>query len=384
MNENEKIISVCILTSVHPPFDVRIFRKEANALVKAGYDVTLIAQDEREWIVDGVKIINLRKPRSRIERMTRTVVSAFQKAFKIKADVYHLHDPELLPVGLFLRCLGKKVIYDIHEDYITSIQQKKYLPRIILYPLASFIGFLEKIFVSCFSGVIIAEKYYAERFPKAIPVLNYPILNDSNPINSLAPSVYLSKKYRWCLYTGVISPDRGALNHINVMTKDNEIGICMIGRCESGLYNALFDKIDKKCIARDRLVIVGKDKYVQKNEMVSIVKNNSWLAGLAVFPKTAHYEKKELTKLFEYMQDGLPIIASNFPVWRELIEECKCGLLVQPDNHQELVEAANYLIANPDERSRMSANGRKSVFEKYNWDVESTKLINFYEKLIAS
>jgi len=355
------MVKVCVLTSVHPPFDVRIFHKEAVTLVKAGYEVVLIAQHDKEEIVDGVRIISLKKPANRIARMTKTVWSAFRKALQIKADVYHLHDPELLPIGFFLRCFGKKVIYDIHEDYITSIKQKKYLPRIISYPLASLIGFFEKIVVSCFNGVIIAEKYYVTRFPKAIPVLNYPILHVSNTINSLTPSVDLSKKYRWCLYTGVISYDRGALNHINIMTEKNEIGLCMIGRCDSILYNALFDKVVKKNIARDRLVIIGKDKYVPKNEMVSIVKNNNWLAGLAVFPKTEHYEKKELTKLFEYMQDGLPIIASNFPVWRELIDECKCGLCVDPLNPSEIAKAIDYILTHPEEAQQMGKNGLRGA-----------------------
>ena len=107
---------VCILTSVHPPFDVRIFHKEAKSLVKAGYDVTLIAQHDKEEIVDGVKIVNLHKPRNRIERMTKTVWSAYRKAVQVDADIYHFHDPELMPIALRLRKRGKRVIYDIHED----------------------------------------------------------------------------------------------------------------------------------------------------------------------------------------------------------------------------------------------------------------------------
>ena len=98
------MVKVCVLTSVHPPFDVRIFHKEAVTLVKAGYEVVLIAQHDKEEIVDGVRIISLKKPANRIARMTKTVWSAFRKALQIKADVYHLHDPELLPIGFFLRC----------------------------------------------------------------------------------------------------------------------------------------------------------------------------------------------------------------------------------------------------------------------------------------
>jgi hypothetical protein len=127
---------VCILTSVHPPFDVRIFHKEAKSLVKAGYDVTLIAQHDKEEIVDGVKIINLQKPRNRIERMTKTIWSAYRKAVQVDADIYHFHDPELIPVGLLLKKIGKSVIYDVHEEYFESIKLKEWLPSLLRYFIA--------------------------------------------------------------------------------------------------------------------------------------------------------------------------------------------------------------------------------------------------------
>ena len=108
-------IKVCILTSVHPPFDNRIFHKEAKSLTKAGYDVTLIAQHDKDEVVDGIRIVPLPKPKNRIERMTKTVWMVFRLALKENADVYHFHDPELIIIGLMLRARGKKVIYDIQD-----------------------------------------------------------------------------------------------------------------------------------------------------------------------------------------------------------------------------------------------------------------------------
>lgn len=60
---------ICILTSVHPAFDVRIFYKEARTLARAGYDVTLIAQHDKNEIVDGVKVIALPKAKNRFFRV---------------------------------------------------------------------------------------------------------------------------------------------------------------------------------------------------------------------------------------------------------------------------------------------------------------------------
>ena len=107
---------VCILTSVHTPFDTRIFHKQAKSLLKAGYDVTLIAQHDRDELVGGIRIIALPKPKNRLRRMLGTW-RVCKLAFKQKAEIYHLHDPELLQIGLLSKILGKKVIYDVYEEY---------------------------------------------------------------------------------------------------------------------------------------------------------------------------------------------------------------------------------------------------------------------------
>src|SRR6266852_8296265 len=107
---------VCVLTSVHSPFDVRIFHKECKALVQAGYRVSMVAPHEEDMVVEGVAIRAVPRSRRRIWRMTGTALHVLRKALAEQADVYHFHDPELIPVGLFLRACGKKVVYDIHED----------------------------------------------------------------------------------------------------------------------------------------------------------------------------------------------------------------------------------------------------------------------------
>ena len=114
LKNNIKI--VCILTSVHPAFDVRIYHKEAKTLVQAGYNVTLIAQNNKDEIVDGVNIIALPKPKNRFVRIFGLTWRVFCLALGQHAGVYHFHDPELIFIGVLLRLLGKKVIYDVHED----------------------------------------------------------------------------------------------------------------------------------------------------------------------------------------------------------------------------------------------------------------------------
>ena len=118
------------MTSVHNPFDVRIFHKECKSLYKAGFNVSLVAQHDKDEVVDGIKILSVPKAKNRFCRMVKTTWQVFRRAVKEKASVYHFHDPELIPLGLLLKLLGKKVIYDIHEDYVTSIKIKEYLSKI--------------------------------------------------------------------------------------------------------------------------------------------------------------------------------------------------------------------------------------------------------------
>src|SRR5947199_8635423 len=112
------------MTSVHSALDPRIFAKECVALAAAGHDVTLIAADDSDAVREGVKIRCVKRPSGRLARMLVTSCSVFRTALAERADVYHFHDPELIPWGLVLRVLGKRVIYDVHEDYVSAIAQR--------------------------------------------------------------------------------------------------------------------------------------------------------------------------------------------------------------------------------------------------------------------
>lgn len=120
------------MTTVHHPYDPRIYHKECMSLAAAGFDVTLIAQPPENSQLNETKAIRhipLKTYTSRLKRMIFGTREAYKKAKSLNADVYHFHDPELLPVAWLLKKKNNHVIYDIHEDYITSILQKDYLSR---------------------------------------------------------------------------------------------------------------------------------------------------------------------------------------------------------------------------------------------------------------
>ncbi len=151
-------MKICHLTSVHPYNDARIFHKECVSLANAGFDVTLIAPVDTSITEQGVTVLPAGSWKNRFSRLFVTIPRLLFQALKQRARIYQIHDPELLPIAPILRLSGAAVVYDIHEDYVTSIPQKSYIPKTLGKPLAHLVGNLES-FLSLWCQKVIAEKF---------------------------------------------------------------------------------------------------------------------------------------------------------------------------------------------------------------------------------
>lgn len=374
-------VKVVHLTSVHPPNDNRIFHKECRTLAQAGFAVTLVAPAEKDDVVDGVKIKPVPRYDSRLLRMLLTTWRVFWAGVAETGDIYHFHDPELIPFGLLLRLVGRRVIYDIHEDYITSISQKRYLPRLLRKPLARVFGWFENLSSKAFR-LVLAERYYSRRFPTGTLILNYPRLDffrfdDSAPVNqddlqNAQPAL------RRLIYTGRVTVDRGALIYARMVSEIPDIEVTVVGYCPPALAEQMRATAGQ---GASRLKIIGEGRFVPFEEIAAIYRSGLWTAGLAIFPRTPHYVQKELTKFFEYMAAGIPIICSNFPVWRELVAENEVGVCVDPDDIRSIRMAIDALTADRNRAVEMGKRGRDLVSKRFNWEVEGRKLVEFYDNL---
>lgn len=367
-------MKVAHISTVHSPHDPRIYHKQCRTLAKAGFEVTLIIpEDGKEFHPqDGVEVFLLPRPINRRERLAKTRKRAYQEARALNADIYHFHDPELIPLGRKLKHNDNIVIYDIHEDYETAMQQKEYLPN-FLAPLAALAyrtatNLLTRNFELC-----LAEKYYREKFPRGKCILNYPLLSSQD--------IDHSEDHASCrlLYTGNVTAERGAYIHARLPELDSQVSVEYIGKCSQGVADEVFRLAGSNV---NRVKITGVEQYIPMEQIEEACFNNRWLAGLALFPPTEHYKRKELTKFFEYMYAKIPILCSDFPTWSQFVTRYDCGIAVNPMDEEEIRAALRFLRDNPDRAAEMGENGRKAIIQQLNWDVEGNKLVNWYRELL--
>jgi len=363
------------MTTVHHPYDPRIYHKQCKSLENAGFDVTLIARRDPKGN-DGDKTINhilLKTYKSRLKRMIFGTYDAYKKAKSMNADIITFHDPELLPAARLLKNKDNVVIYDIHEDYITSIMQKDYLSESVKKIVASGYKLMEKFFTRDM-GLSLAEKYYQEMYPDGVWILNYPTVNERFIEHERTGEVEDR-----VLYTGNVSHVRGARYHAKLPVIDPGINVHFVGKCPGELAEEMYDVAGEH---KNRLHIEGIDSFVEKEVIEERYLERNWLAGIALFPPTEHYKKKELTKFFEYMNAGIPVICSDFPVWKAFVERYECGIAVDPEDDEAIKEALDYLRNNPEEASKMGRNGKKAVMEELNWQTQEYKLVRWYNGLL--
>jgi glycosyltransferase involved in cell wall biosynthesis len=365
------MIKICILTSVHSPFDdIRIFHKEARSLVKAGYDVTLITQHDRDEIVNEIRIVALPKPSNRIQRMTKTVWQAYRAAHKTDADVYHFHDPELIPIGLWLKWHGKRVIYDVHEDVPRQNLSKTYIPAILRKPISSMLATLEAFSACRFDAVVTATPFINERFLKlgayAVNVNNYPLLSELYPTEGRWEA-----KEKVVCYIGGITGIRGAFEMVEAIEKVG-CGLLLAGNIESDIENRL-----KKMTGWRYVEALG---FIDRSDVQNVTTRS--MGGLVLLHPIVNYIDSLPIKMFEYMSAGIPVIASNFPLWKEIVEGPGCGICVDPLNPEEIAKAIQWIMEHPAEAEHMGQNCRRAVEEKFNWGIEEKKLLSVYRELL--
>jgi glycosyltransferase involved in cell wall biosynthesis len=346
---------------------VRIFQKELKSLAKEYEAYFIVADGLGNDTKDNVRIIDIGlRSQSRLKRAIRDSKKALQKALEIECDLYHLHDPELLKVGLRLKKEKKKVVFDAHEDLPQQILTKEYIPKSVRKVVSIYYKFYEARVSKKLDAVVAATPTIANKFngygAHAITVCNYPIAE-------IRPSNYSINKN--LVYIGGISDSRGLLTMLEAI-KSTNYKLNLAGK----FFNKEIEQEAKLHPAWSQVNWLG---FLDSKEVKSILSDSS--IGLVVLKPFKSYKESLPVKMFEYMNAGIPYIASKFSIWENITNKHNCGICVDPLSLDEIAKAINELYNNPEKAKKMGMNGQKAIETEYNWDKEKIKLFELYEAL---
>jgi glycosyltransferase involved in cell wall biosynthesis len=362
-------IKVVHLSSVHRASDTRIFHKECHSLVQAGYDVTLIARHDRDETVDGIKIRAVRSGVSnRLIRMTKSVFDVLRMALEEDGDIYHFHDPELIPVGLVLKLRHKRVVYDVHESVSKQIRSKFWIPAQLRAPVADIYRLLERSVAQIIDGVVVATPGIAEYFPpaKTVVVQNLALVEEFASIDT---SDYASRE-SLVVYIGGITRARGIQEMVDAMHLTTADARMLLG----GSFAP--PALEAEMQARPGYERVDSLGWLERNGVRQALSRAR--VGLLVLHPEPNYLDSYPVKLYEYLAAGLPVIASDFPFWEQFVKDIGAGLMVDPLDTVAVSEAINWLFEHPDDAQAMGQRGREAVSREYSWENEAKKLVDFY------
>lgn len=364
------MIKVCHISTAHTAKDVRIFYKECKSLAKAGFDVKFIVINGESFTEDGVEVIGVPCNFSgRLSRFTKATREAYKKALEIDARIYHFHDPEFLPFASKLIKKGKKVIYDAHEDLPRQILSKYYIPKLIRKLISFFVEIYENSVCKKLTYIITATPEIENRFkkinPHSVAINNYPLIEELEGLKN-----DVQKENSVC-YIGGISRIRGAKEMILAMKNQKPRLTIAGGFSENDLEEELI-----KTPGFENVDYIG---FANRKKAGQVMLNS--IAGLVVFHPEPNHINAQPNKIFEYMSAGIPVIGSDFPLWKQIIEKNNCGICVDPLNPQKIADAIQSLSENPEKAKQMGENGFQKVREKYNWAIEEKKLVDIYNSI---
>lgn len=337
--------------------------------------MVLIAPHDRDEAVDGVRLRHVPKPRGRLARMLGTTLRVGRAALAEKADLYHLHDPELLPVGRFLRLLGKRVVFDMHENLPKAMLSKPWAPGWLRPPLSCCCRLAERMLLGPLP-VVFAETSYEADYPwvrSSRVVLNLPVLPELPDASDKHRAPTLG-------YVGGVSADRGSqltLEALSLLKASGlEVGFECVGPATAEHAEELAAQVARSALRGFRAY--GR---MPASEAWRVMARCH--IGLAVLKPLPNFVESFPTKMFEYMAMGLPVIVSDAPLYRGVVESAGCGLCVDPDDARALADAIRTLVEDPAEATAMGRRGQQAVRERYNWDSEFEKLQALYRETLG-
>ena len=386
-----KPIRICHFSTVHRGVEIRIVRKELASLAAAGYDAHAVIAATPEEVAEAAKLgvtihpLQERPGAGRVSRMTRKMYDAWSQCRAVDAQLYHFHDPELIPLGLLLKLSGRKVVIDVHEDLANQILTKHWIPAPIRKVVSRLARGMERIAARRLDGTVVAASklgpFFEDVARRLMVVHNYPLLSElasppteeeanlplSELVKKLPPATHVA-------YVGGISRIRGIYEAVAAVEKA-DVGLVLAGTFKT--------KAERdQAAAMSGWPRVDELGWVARDGIRAALQRS--FAGLCTLHPTPNHVSAEPIKLLEYMAAGIPSIVSDIPDWVEFVEKHDIGLCVDPMDVDAIAKAIVTLRDDPERRAQMGRNGQKAVMEQYNWNTQAKRLEALYEEILKS
>ena len=367
-------MKVCNLTSVHPRYDTRIFLKQCWAQSLQGEAHLVVADNRKDEVKDNINIHGVKGYKNRFLRMTLAVWNVYRRAKSVKADIYILHDPELLSIALLLKKTGAKVFFDSHECYTESLQNAYWIPSFLRKYVVRLYQNIESFILPRLDGLIAATDHIADvlhKYNKNIFVLhNYALLEEFSECKK--PNFDHNNRV---LYCGGITENHGILQMLKALELcRNDIKLILCGTFSP---NTLLEQC-KSLPGWSKVEYMGQVGRQQLHHF-----GEKCFCGMCcVWPTKAYINSCGL-KIFEYAGMYLPVIASNFDLWKQIISNNNkpFGLFVDPKDPQEIAAAIDKLYENKTLAKQLGESGRNAVEMKYNFEAEMEGYLKFLLKM---
>ncbi|MBU8921205.1 MAG: glycosyltransferase [Bacteroidales bacterium] len=374
-----KQMRVCHVTTVHPPFDTRIFHKQCRSLASAGHDVHLVAQHSCDEIVDSVQIWGLPTAPNRLLRILIWPWLAIKRILTLepRPEIVHFHDPELLIYLSWLRLLGFRVVYDVHENVAGSLRNKHYLPSLVGRMVANIFSLIERVGLVAGLPTVHVMDTIAEQYP----VPRYLVRNLPNrSLVSEAERAITSSPWRLA-YLGAITENRGAMTMLELLAglvrDGHDVHLTLAGNIVPVELQARMASFISASNLGDRVTMTGR---VEWKHGISIVRDAH--LGLCLLDPTPNYMNSLPTKALEYMSQGVPVVISNFDCFIPFVSKPNAGIMVDITSADSIRREVGELLNNPELLTTLGKNGKLAIRNDLNWENDFDTLLAAYREIL--
>jgi glycosyltransferase involved in cell wall biosynthesis len=356
------------LSTVHPVDDLRIFRKEVRSLRQAGYDVTMAGVRSEPHPGDLEPAIIFEPVTARSRRFRASMARTIETCRKVRPDILHFHDPEILPALPFVRRYCGAIIYDSHEFLSEAVQHKEYLPA-FLRPLIGFtVGMIERALLHFVDAIVVPTPHMANYFNR----FGKPVIQAANyPVRTSLPEFYGAEgREEAAIYTGGLARVRGLIQMVEASAMSG-IALHLAGSTDGEGQAFLAHGVPPQ---------VDVHGYVSHTESLKLQAKAR--LGMSLLQPHKQYFNAIPTKVFEFLAAGLIVISSDFPFLRQLFADFRTIKFVDPQNVPQIADAMREGVAEYGASAEALRESRERVLQHFTWEAQAERLLQLYGQLL--